>query len=107
MLKNLSLTVLYFFSSKSLEELNLRKEWHLSYEIVPQTMKEKESDFPAVPENPQSEGPQTSDSSKDTTSSDTKTKHVNGNYIAVYTAFTDSAKAPANLPSNITSKPTT
>lgn len=74
-------------------------------------MKEKESDFPAVPENsqtnPQSEGPQTSDSSKDTTSSDTKTKHVNGNYIAVYTAFTDSAKAPANLPSNITSKPTT
>ncbi|XP_063823772.1 uncharacterized protein LOC135073517 [Ostrinia nubilalis] len=76
--------------AKSLEELNLKKEWHLSYEIVPHAMKER--DFPAVPENKsETQAPQTSNSPKESRN-ETKNKRVNGNYIAVYTAFSDSAK---------------
>jgi hypothetical protein len=69
---------LRYFRSKSLECLQLKKEWQLSYEILPNLTKEKEADV----DNKQS----------DQTEENRNKKTTSGNFIAVYTAFTETGK---------------
>ncbi|KAI8439852.1 hypothetical protein MSG28_001321 [Choristoneura fumiferana] len=57
--------------AKALEDLNLRKEWQLSYDIVPEEINDVEG----------------SERSKQNANRPT---NIHGNFIAVYTAFTRS-----------------
>lgn len=64
--------------SKSLQSLQLKKEWELSYEILPSAMKDR--DCTATDSQPK-DGPEGNSN-----------QSPSSNFIAVYTTFTDSTK---------------
>ncbi|XP_075972435.1 uncharacterized protein LOC142974157 [Anticarsia gemmatalis] len=71
--------------AQALEELKLKKEWQLSYDVLPDSLKER-------PKTDSENSP-----ASDTQDTSAPKTLLDGNYIAVYTAFTDTNKTKEKL----------